>query len=278
MDNPFRNYLLVEKEGGVFVPQTYEPHVEIEVKIDGTIDAGIGRQWDYLLLKEDLRTMANGDIKLVNIESFLQEGVLALCMKTFLAEIATNNKYGVLEVRQKDAVKEYIVDSNDIYILKHKGRSNFVLLEKEATPKGINRYQMEKNAYQATEIDSLGYIMADKPYLVIGEASRGTTFGLNSWKNNRHTKDVFERLFNPLQTLFSDHQLVYTILTRDEAIWFENKKLKGGAENIYQALKERGIDTIFIPTPATTPTLEELAGSTHERIQIIKGQINQRLI
>ncbi|MBR9703216.1 hypothetical protein GOV10_04210 [Candidatus Woesearchaeota archaeon] len=221
--------------------------------------------------------MADSKIKKGNIQSFLHEGLLAIMMENLLGEVGHGNKRGVLQVREKDTSKEYIVDSNENYILKHKGRSNFILLEKEATPVGRKRYQMEKESYMATEIDGLGYLINDPSHLLIGEAAKGTEFKLNAWGAG-HKKNVYERLFNPMKELFSDHQLIYLVLTRKEVIFDNGTHLTTRAENLYKKLKEINVDTLFVPTPETDPSLEELAIRSHERLNIIRGQIGHRLV
>jgi len=175
---------------------------------------------------------------------------------------------GIIKEKDKNIGKEFVVTYNDKYLLKHKGKINFTILEKSHEMDPSYSYHQEKHGLEATEIDGMGYFhcgyMKDKGIdysdkhtlriLLIGEAKTSSNpKRLKKWGNNNNhdnSKSILNKVLNPIVSLYRNHELVYVFLAPENILW-DNKshKLNELPSRIVQQLEYADISTILIPFP-----------------------------
>jgi len=174
---------------------------------------------------------------------------------------------GIIKEKEKNIGKEFVVTYNDKYLLKHKGKINFTILEKSPEMDPSYSYHQEKHGLQATEIDSMGYFhcgyvkgnkgidYSDKStleILLVGESKTSTNSNhFKKWKHDMDkSKNIVDKVFNPLVSLYRNHNFVYVFLAHDSILWdSDSRKLREFPSTIVRQLENVNIGTILVPFP-----------------------------
>jgi hypothetical protein len=202
------------------------------------------------------------------IVGVMGERMLSLMMSYLLQEVSKSSadipSFGVLREKGKHRGKGYIACFNNDYLLRFKGLSNFVILKKDHEADDEASYQQERFGLLSTEIDGLGYFHEGvNKYLLIGESSLNREFAIHSWDPKRHSQgSIEERVFQPLQSLFPHHELVYVIMGQFNSLFDINVnpyKLRFGPQKVYETLQRIGINTLFLPLSEIQQDLREIS-------------------
>ncbi len=203
-----------------------------------------------------------------NILSFIMNELMIEAKKKIPKNPNIGFDCGIINEENKNIGKERVVTYNDKYLLKHKGRINFTILEKSSEMDPSHSYHQEKHGLQATELDSLGYFhcgyinrekcinYSDKntlEILLVGEAK--TSKNSNHFKklgnNTDSSKNIVNKVFNPLVSLYRDHKFVYVFLAHDNTLWDNNShKVRKIPSEIIRQLEDVNIGTILVPFPS----------------------------
>ncbi|MEK6938197.1 MAG: hypothetical protein AABX04_04090, partial [Nanoarchaeota archaeon] len=98
---------------------------------------------------------------------------------------------------------------------------------------------------------------------LVGESSLTRDFQIHSWDKQRHAPgSIEERVFQPLQSLFPYHHLVYLVMGPPKSLFdlmINPVRIKNGPQKVYETLQGIGIDTMFLSMPEIQPNLNEIA-------------------
>ena len=207
--------------------------------------------------------------------SIIGENILSLIMQELIIDtkkkIPKNPKIGfdcgIIEEKNRNIGKELVVTYNDKYLLKHKGKINFIILEKSPEMDPSYSYHQEKHGLQATELDGMGYFhcgyiknkegidYSDKntlKILLVGESKTSTNSNhFKKWEHNMDkSKNIVNKVFDPLISLYKNHEFVYVFLAPDNILWDNNShKVRELPSKIIKQLENVNIGTILIPFP-----------------------------
>lgn len=195
---------------------------------------------------------------------------------------------GIIKEEDKDIGKELVVTYNDKYILKHKGKINFTILEKSSEMDPSHSYHQEKHGLQATEIDGMGYFhcgyikkgggidYSDKntlEILLIGESKTSTnSTHFKKWDHKMNgSKNIVNRIFDPLVSLYANHEFIYVFLAHDNILWDNNSyKVREFPSRIIRQLEDTNIGTILIPFPSMPKELNYYAWKMANVLKLIR--------
>lgn len=207
--------------------------------------------------------------------SIMGERMLSLIMQELIVDAEkkipknsnTGFDCGIIEEENKNIGKELVVAYNDKYLLKHKGKINFTILEKSPEMNPSYSYHQEKHGLQATELDGMGYFhcgyikkgggidYSDKntiEILLVGEAKTSTNSNyFKKWDHKMNgSKNIVNRTFDPLVSLYANHEFIYVFLAHDNILWDNNShKVRELPSRIIRQLEDANIGTILIPFP-----------------------------
>ncbi|MBN2458839.1 hypothetical protein JXB28_01015 [Candidatus Woesearchaeota archaeon] len=284
MDDPFKKYFAVKKEGVYCVQSVFRPELAFKEKkfsLYATMRSGeqaIYSLKDVVLFEGKFSEGARNNflgligerVLSVTMEKLIEESIDGIAEKEPGAQLIG----GVVRESEKREGKEFVATYNSHYLLKHKGKSNFVVLKKTESNRPGTWYQQEKSGLQASEIDGLGYLHHnDKKYLLIGESKM-----INNWWNMDYDEfysTLKDRIIIPFKALFPPHELIFFFLGKESTI-FDNggcKKLKNKSCQLAELLDDNGIKTIFAPLPAMPRSLEDYAQDMYEALPLTREML-----
>jgi hypothetical protein len=304
VDNPFEKYFAVKKEGVYCVQNVFRPELAFKEKkfsLYATMRSGdqpIYNLKDVIIFEGKFSEGARNNflgligerVLSVSMEKLIEDSIDDIAQKEADAKLIG----GVVRESEKREGKEFVATYNSHYLLKHKGRSNFVVLKKTESNRPDAWYQQEKSGLQASEIDGLGYLHHDdKKYLLIGESKM-----INNWWNINYEEfysTLKDRIIIPFKALFPAHELTFFFLGKENTI-FDNgcngngqanevgkspdatkpkngKKLKNKSMQLAELLDDNGIKTIFAPLPAMPRSLEEYADDMYEALPLTREML-----
>ncbi len=276
--NPFYEYFPIKQNNLEYiVSNVFRPEISFKEE-DHSLIASVKERAYTIFGLDDIINYPGKKIK--GSDSYFQgriigERVLSLIMQELMIDaekkIRKNPNIGfdfdIIEEENKNIGKELVVTYNDKYLLKHKGRINFTILEKSPEMNPSYSYHQEKHGLQATELDALGYFhcgyikrkkgidYSDKntlEILLVGEAKTSkNSHHFKKWDHNMdNSKNIVDKVFNPLVSLYKSHEFVYVFLAPDNILWDNNShKVRKIPSKIIRQLEDVNIGTILIPFP-----------------------------
>ena len=198
-----------------------------------------GRHYNlYTLLDMERATYSFDESGISNLRGDLAERVARRMVKRFLQrfEGGYGRLGGLFSKRFNPKEREgFVVAHNQDYVLKIGSYPNMILLKQ--TGSGKWGYQ------HITDLDGLfdyRYTKTQRVLLIL-ESKIG--------KIDISASDLYERLFEPLQSLFPNTQLAYVLFADRNQIFDkrfpEYRILQDGPQRIYEALRKRSIPTLF---------------------------------
>jgi len=304
VDNPFEKYFAVKKEGVYCVQNVFRPELAFKEKkfsLYASMRSGdqpIYNLKDVIIFEGKFSEGARNNflgligerVLSVTMEKLIEDSIDGVAQKEPGAKLIG----GVVREKESHEGKEFVATYNSHYLLKFKGKSNFVVLKKTPSNSPSDWYQQEKSGLQASEIDGLAYLHHnDKMYLLIGESKM-----INNWWNinfEEFYSTFKDRIIVPFKALFPSHELTFFFLGKENTI-FDNgssngrandkpengnekngeakpangKKLRSKSSLLAELLDDNGIKTIFAPLPAMPRSLDDYAQDLYDSLPLAR--------
>ena len=294
--NPFYEYFpLKQKNLEYIVSKVFRPEIRFKEK-DCFLTASVkGRVYQIYKLRDILNYLGkniNGSGSYFQ-GNIIGERMLSLIIKELI--IDTEKKipknpnigfdFGVIKEEDKNIGKELVVTYNDEYILKHKGKINFTILEKSSERDPYHSYHQEKHGLQATELDGMGYFhcgyikkgesidYSDRntlKILLVGEVKTSPNSEyLEEWGDKMNgSKNMVNRIFNALISLYGNHKFVYVFLAPENLLWDnDSHRVKAIPSKIIRQLEDIDVSTILVPFPRMP---EKLNYYTNKMVSVLE--------
>jgi len=279
MDNPFEKYFAVNRNGAYFVDNIYRPEMTFR-ETDFALFATVrNKEHPIYDLKDVILSEGKlGEGTKANFKGLISERILSVLLEELIDDSLVSLKVnqpgsnpagGVLREKEEHVGKEFVATYNSHYLLKYKGKSNFVVLKKTPLNTPSAWYQQEKSGLQASEIDGLAYLHADsRMYLIIGESKT-----ISSWDNIDYEEfhnTLGERIITPFKALFPAHELIFFFLGKEGILFDNGSKLKPKPAQLTELLGQNNVKTIFSPLPQMPRSIEEYAEDMFDALPMIR--------
>ncbi len=272
------------------VPDVYETEIEL---IGGTdlVDtvARIGSVHYPLAKIKDILSWKGADNYFTkHFQGRIGERVLTLMLDALMQGVvkqARRNGFRNAEaevLRQKASYrpgKTDIVYFNNDYLLQFDRRTTFRLLKKVREGSHRFRYRQGREGLELTDIDGLAWFHTDgrqgEKYLIVGESKAGNQVASNMWGRKKNGNNPTSNLFDPLNSLYPNHQLVYVLAGRSKSLFVNRGQasstpypvLNEASRGIVECLYENGVTPLIMPFPDNVNCLK-LAKEYHGKLRL----------
>src|SRR4030042_598758 len=279
MHSPVEKCFAVKRDDSYFIDNALKPKITFYEKEFGLYASSRQKEHVIYNIKDVILAEGKrGEGTKGNFKGLISERILSVLLEELIDgslesltanQSGSHNIGGVLREKEEHVGKEFVATYNSHYLLKHKGKSNFVILKKTPLNTPSAWYKQEKSGLQASEIDGLAYLHSDsKMYLVIGESK-----AINSWWNidfEEFYTALPDRIITPFKALFPSHELIFLFLGKENIIFTDSGKLQPRPAKLAELLDQNEVNSIFTPLPQTPRSIEEYAGEMFEAIPLIR--------
>ncbi|MBS3159216.1 hypothetical protein J4436_00335 [Candidatus Woesearchaeota archaeon] len=265
IENPFERYY-VRLDGDRVVSTKFVPRLEF-FEQEHSLRARIrNNQNIYTIfnLEDIIKAEKEKNGKDSYFQGLFGERILHVVLENLILETKKRAKEkkpkreiegGVIYAEEKHIRNEFIATFNDRYLLKHKGKTNFIIIEStEDTDKRRYWYQQEKSGYCAKEIDGLAYMHLGRDmYLIVAESKTSTKWHVIEEDLEKTARCLLE----PFNSLFPEHKLIYLFLAPNELLYTGEGFLREGTKRLIWSFDDQNIPVILVSMPEPKRSLKE---------------------
>ncbi len=279
MGNPFEPYLTQGKQGDYRISHLFKPEFSITSEPYSLKVSTIHQEYKLFTLDDIIGFNDKINGAQSRFQGIIGERILFAYLNELIIKVRKNSEDrgavgNVLTEKKVHEGKGFIANYNNNYLLRHKGKTNFVILQKQDTPHPDAFYAQEKSGLLASEIDGMAYYHnGDGNYLIFGEAKTSET-----WSNigTKIGYSIANNIAMPLQTLFPDHKLIFMFLGHENLI-HENERLNEHSSNLVAELEHLGVDSILAPLPTLPKEIKDYASDMADLVPLVR-MIREKLV